>query len=621
MFVLCTLLFFTGCDLSVNDITSSANLIVTAQPAHANITIDALEESLAPTLLGAGTGSSTQAEAALKARYLAEPAWYSVTVTAEGYRDFAGQHEVAASEVTAISVELERPDAAPANPGNLNDDPTAGPDNPAPGEAAGVLLSGYWQRRLVSGDELKDVSKMSYRPRGFAAGTNLHPSYPHSDVALTDAGSFAGWDLLVTYDRAEANERYDPNMDFLYLKLNRAATVGVIYYGDVDTPPGWLSDWRYAGDIRTDYLKQVYPVYTKVLPAGDTFLKPLGQKGLMYSVIFAEADGRASAPPSVPAGLEAPRPNQPCPAWVHDGYRAEGADGRSYATWHPQVDPTYWCYFEHEHGSDPATFAGDQQPLFNRYSAIVGKEEMHEGFKVLVFEDETHSAMITLHATSSAPARVCTRYHAFDLVFADKRTGEVVGDFAFKGDFGVVRAQDGFGKVAPMVPAACPANASVSGTAGSMTVPVAPTTGYESWRVDPGTARALPLTGGMSIRLDEAVSTCSDSKNQRGEYDCRSLIIIEGRYGARRWFDTFDGFGMDTTRVGAPSGRYCTDYTGARSLACDDPLAVAQYAKAGVKLAFGDMRASVRDPWVGSFDFAGFVRTNLNIENSLRVPN
>lgn len=478
-------------------------------------------------------------------------------------------------------------------------------------------MKAYWQKRLVTNGALNDVTNMEYAPRGFVVGTQLHPHHPSSKVRLLDAGKFSEWDVLKTFNRDEANEDYDPGMNFLYLNLNRAATVGVIYYGAATNLPPWLTNWVKAGTVEVDYNKRTYPVFTKSLTMGEHYLKPLAGGGLMYTVILAEAGGKPSSAPWVPTGLPQPQANQPCPAWVHDSY----VTGDGYATWHPQIDPIYWCYFQHDHGSDPATFAGGRQPKFNRYAYVAGAHEEHEGFKVLVFEDELYSVMITFHAGSSGYRRLCARTHAFDVVFADTTTREIIGEFAFKGDFGAARAQVRNGQVAALAPLACPENLFVTGTSGSRTVPIYPGPGYESWQLDRVTAKALPLTGGVRLRIDEAITVCSDSRDADDLYTCDELIEVAGRPGVRHWFDLFGGFGMDTTAAGARSGTYCTDYLGAQMRDCSDPAAIEQYAKPNVKAQLPDVRGFVRDPWSMKYVADGFIRTNLNLENALGSPN
>src|SRR5438067_7518874 len=65
---------------------------------------------------------------------------------------------------------------------------------------------------------------------------------------------------------------------------------------------------------------------------------------LAYGQTLAESDAHVK-----------PVAGQMCPSWVHDQYVTVGPDGKTYATWHPPVDPQYGCYFGHEHGADPRT--------------------------------------------------------------------------------------------------------------------------------------------------------------------------------------------------------------------------------------------------------------------------
>lgn len=480
-----------------------------------------------------------------------------------------------------------------------------------------VLLQEYWQRRLVKDGELLDTKGMAYLPRKFAAGLILHPTRKQNPVRVIDPGIFSGWDVLSTVNRPQANKRYDPDMGYLYLKLKRPSTVGIILYDSKSNAPRWLSDWTHKGNVEVDYGRRSYPVFTKALREGKHYLKPLGQKGLMYSVLFAEASGLPSEAPPVPEGFEMPEANKPCPAWVHDSYR-EG----DHATWHPQIDPTYWCTFGHDHGSNPAKFAGNAKPVFDRYADATGHHEEHEGFKVIVLNENHHSVMITFHAGSSGSRRLCARSHAFDIVFAVRSTGEIVGNFAFKGDFGPSRAQKGPGEIGTMAPTECPENIFIKDSAGSRSVPIYPETGYESWRVDLTNAAALPLTGGGSFKIDEALTVCSNSQDIDKLYTCDHLITIPEHSGARHWFDLFEGFGMDTTPARGPSGRFCTDYLGAELMDCKDPKAVSQYAKPGTRIRLPDIRAFIRDPWGADYRSTGtFVRTHLNLEQSLSSQN
>lgn len=100
-------------------------------------------------------------------------------------------------------------------------------------------------------------------------------------------------------------------------------------------------------------------------------------------VVTAAATGTAT--PIAQAG-------QICPAWVHNLYVTTGPDGKSYPTWHPQIDPTYGCHFGHDHGVDPATSSVNPSlPAFGYINAVsiaggnAHPPEAHAGFKVFVW--------------------------------------------------------------------------------------------------------------------------------------------------------------------------------------------------------------------------------------------
>lgn len=90
---------------------------------------------------------------------------------------------------------------------------------------------------------------------------------------------------------------------------------------------------------------------------------------------------------------DVPKPNTKCPRWLHEMYITKpdpvhtestmNPDEPLYwKTWHPSIDPIYWCYFDHEHGDYP----GDMLPTFG-YTAFKNdnEPESNEGFKVSAF--------------------------------------------------------------------------------------------------------------------------------------------------------------------------------------------------------------------------------------------
>lgn len=128
----------------------------------------------------------------------------------------------------------------------------------------------------------------------------------------------------------------------------------------------------------------------------------------------------APEPMSIPDDGEAiPVTGEECPAWVHDRYTTTGPDGKTYATWHPAVDPEYNCYFDHEHGSDPRAYVGFDaagMPAFGYSAAQMGMEEPHNGFKVYVTNDDLNGRawMITLHQGTGSPRRALVQHHTLD---------------------------------------------------------------------------------------------------------------------------------------------------------------------------------------------------------------
>jgi len=135
-----------------------------------------------------------------------------------------------------------------------------------------------------------------------------------------------------------------------------------------------------------------------------------------------------AAPPAVPPGQPTPVAGQPCPDWVHNRYTVRGPDGELYPTWHPQVDPEFGCYFDHDHGDDPRTsLANPELPPFGYVGKLAGMPEAHEGFKVFVANRGTRndegrvaltSTRIVAHMGTGGVRRYRVRHHSlmFDLV-------------------------------------------------------------------------------------------------------------------------------------------------------------------------------------------------------------
>src|SRR5262245_9181874 len=121
--------------------------------------------------------------------------------------------------------------------------------------------------------------------------------------------------------------------------------------------------------------------------------------------------------PKPPAPQQTPLRGQPCPTWVHDSYQVTGPDGKLYPTWHPPVDETYACTFDHEHGDDPRTsvlFTEVGMPPFGYVNAVEGQRtEDHVGNKVFVINDDTRggSLLVKLHQGTHSPDAFSNNLH------------------------------------------------------------------------------------------------------------------------------------------------------------------------------------------------------------------
>jgi hypothetical protein len=129
-----------------------------------------------------------------------------------------------------------------------------------------------------------------------------------------------------------------------------------------------------------------------------------------------------STPTATPTTGTDPVAGQPCPAAVHDAYKAQGPDGNWYPTWHPPVDPQSGCVFGHEHGDNPnGSPALRGRPVLFGYASIkAGMNETHTGFKVFRWDNVQHynapahsgsHVVMMLHQGTSGAGRFTTVFH------------------------------------------------------------------------------------------------------------------------------------------------------------------------------------------------------------------
>ena len=460
------------------------------------------------------------------------------------------------------------------------------------------LLAAYWTIVRLTDDVKNETSFMRYRPGQVAAGLLID----ERDEArfLGDVGPYEGWDILIT-DPNGNYRTYDPG-PFIHLELNRAATVVVAKRGG-DTP-AWLSSWEVTTGLEMICCSAtgravMSNAWRRVLPAGSHDLGVVGSSGDPYIILLEEAE----AGPVV----EIPVPNEPCPAWVHE----------QFVSWHQQIDPEFWCYFGHEHGSDPAEFAGGS------YVPAFDGSEPHSGFKGLLLRDASgREVFITAHLGSSSLSRACSRYHTLDMAFAEP-DGEIVGLVTLKGDFGVPYAVEAGNKQFRVEPTACPGVADLV-TAGKRSIPVEmPGTGYESWQWAP--PAAVPFVGTFVIVTDNPMTRCTlGERREDGNYVCDTPAYHgDDQDGSTRWmiFPGSDPFGFDAADA---SGVFCTDAIASAVLDCGSSGAVEQFLKPGVRftLTDGPGKWEVREPWRAVYENfrPQLIRINRNLEDQVPIP-
>ncbi|GAB0496736.1 hypothetical protein MMPV_008052 [Pyropia vietnamensis] len=321
-----------------------------------------------------------------------------------------------------------------------------------------------WYQLHLQADVPSRVSQRhaAYEPGGGGEPADSHP--------------FAGWDLLKL--PAGLGTVGD---GWLRLELPRAATLclAVAYFlvgdaaGDgaeaVGTVRGdeWVRVGTYAvpsaarsrwGPDPLMVLPAVAGVYCKAHPAGVVALPqaqglagfegaPAGYDLLLGEV--AEEGVGGGGPAAVPRQPTEYFSDQvtagaPCPAALHDLWSVTpgvtgnaDTDGKAWATWHPALDPIFYCQYGHEHGSSPARLPGIPPPAFGLVAWANGREaESHTGFKGYAFRTPTGEGVyLTAHIDTASLRRAHTRLHTVSLAVVTLE-GRLVMDTHCKGDFG-----------------------------------------------------------------------------------------------------------------------------------------------------------------------------------------
>ena len=380
--------------------------------------------------------------------------------------------------------------------------------------------------------------------------------------------------------------------DWLTLTLNRPALLTI-----PGTRLSWMTDWT-----------QVPGGYSKTFPAGVVVLGP--PSGSVYpSVTITEANGQPSPVPTTSAGQPVPAPNQPCPAWVHDQYTATGPDGISYPTWHPQIDPVYWCYFGHEHGSKPADGAS---PLYGYTAAKNGMPEPHAGFKTYTVADGLARWTITQHFGTGGVGRACTRFHTLDVSYTV--SGSLKADLHFMGDFG--KGKFVLGSTATPI-TGCTVNQATLPTNGARNINLAGNQGYEPWRTDLSRVVLGFTSPALTFDTGDPQTSCADGA-------CLSVVRGAGSGTDHR---VSLGRPLRIQATAGASGVFFTDPMGRRFVSEADSGATRQYVEPGLNVSSPPVvttntTCSTPDAWVGLMTCGGRILSpDKNLENGIQNGN
>jgi hypothetical protein len=206
-----------------------------------------------------------------------------------------------------------------------------------------------------------------------------------------------------------------------------------------------------------------------------------------------------------------------CTQAQHDAYQTTGPDGLRYPTWHPQIDPYFGCYFDHEHGSNPALYnpgvqwiAGSTWPAFGYSAAQMGMSEGHAGFKVYVFRVGGYRFMLMQHqGTANAALAACTRYHTLDIYATRESDGVQVANVHSMADFGQAEENTTHIPICGVV-----------NSSGVRQLPVGQNAvAYEPWRTD-------VVTGTLDTRI---TFNTRDPQTACATISCTSTLNLEGR--------------------------------------------------------------------------------------------
>ena len=478
-----------------------------------------------------------------------------------------------------------------------------------------VLVSSYRVMRNIGGNDQAEYVGSIYRPRQVATGAAIEVDTYNSNnlkSTISDAKTYAGWDLLIP--RNYRSISLDTRPDWFSFTLTRAATVVVgVRSRNI---PAWLNSWTKSASLAvvSNGKPEEVRMFKKTFAAGKVDLGgvsalPGGENA--YVVMLAEQNGAPSVAPSVPAGKDVPKPNSACPAWVHDQYTTTGPDGKQYATWHPQIDPIYWCTFGHEHGSDPSLAGSAYKVAFGYTATLGGMTEPHNGFKVNVFRNPPGGFwVITHHFGTGGVGRACVSMHTTDMALVLNNVIKV--NLHFMGDFGkgmvtsLQTSQYITGCTNPMI---------MPGSNGVRKINLRENNGYEPWRMDSHQLNVGLTFNSLTFDTGDAITGCASVA-------CTALVPRPGNFGADHRITHESNIVVNGT--GKTQGTFYTDSTGTKLVDASTAGAIKQYIEPGLNMTalFGHTVCFTQDPWRGLMTCGGKLMIPAkSLENGLGSAN
>jgi hypothetical protein len=430
---------------------------------------------------------------------------------------------------------------------------------PPPDTSGPTLVQAYW----IQGD----YQKMKYQPRQWQDGFFAYDaSWEGWNITAASVG--IGCDFHTSLNEGQLRASTSPQThEFL---LSRPSKVFIIGREPVVNLPSWMTALPRVGTVGafapTRGFTGNFPVFEANVPAGNVFFGGAWSAGStptagrnMPWFVFCEADGSPTAAPAL-----AIAPNTACPASLHDQWMT--ADG--YRTWHPQIDPVYWCYYGHDHGTDPKHFDSDP-PRFEYVALKMGGTEGHVGFKVYVMttQDGLYKFRIVHHFGTSSQARACARFHTFEIKVRRVSDNALVADLKFMADFGQSENVDTH---YVFQPSNCPTQGQTGGSTGARMMPVAPNgTAYEPWRIDP--PELLGVAGTIGINTADQITFCADA-------NCSS-VIVRGTFSGTERFVAGD---ISIRHITGRPESFCTDPMAMAVIACTEANAIPQFVATGL---------------------------------------